>query len=80
MFSRIRTKYDKILRIFSYSVRIWENADQNNSKYGHFLCSAYCKKKGGGSFLQFLNYMDKIMFAPSYLFAHKVTFQLPQTQ
>ena len=23
-----------------YVVRMWGNADQNNSKYGHFLCSA----------------------------------------
>ena len=24
-----------------YSVRMWENVDQNNSDYGHFLRSAY---------------------------------------
>ena len=24
-----------------YSVRMWENANQNNSEYGHFSCSAY---------------------------------------
>ena len=26
------------IRISPYSVRMWENADQNNSEYGHFLC------------------------------------------
>ena len=39
VFSRIRTEYGEILRISPYSVRMWENADQNNSKYGHFLRS-----------------------------------------
>ena len=33
-FSRIRTEYGEIRR---YSVRMRENADQNNSKYGSFL-------------------------------------------
>ena len=41
VFSRIRTKYEKILRISPYSVRIRENMDQNNSKYGDFLHSVY---------------------------------------
>ena len=36
-FSRIRTKYEEMLRISPYSVRMRENADQNNSEYGHFL-------------------------------------------
>ena len=35
-FSYIRTEYGEIRSISSYSVRIRENADQNNSKYGHF--------------------------------------------
>ena len=39
VFSRIRTEDGGILRISPYSVRMWENADQNNSKYGHFLRS-----------------------------------------
>ena len=30
----------RILRIYPYSVRMRENADQNNSEYGHFLRSA----------------------------------------
>ena len=33
-FSRIWTKYRKILRISPYSVRMWENTDQKNSEYG----------------------------------------------
>ena len=36
-FSRIRTEYGEIRSIFPYSVRMRENADQNNSEYGHFL-------------------------------------------
>ena len=37
-FSRIRTEYGEYLSVFS-SKR--ENADQNNSEYGHFLRSSY---------------------------------------
>ena len=33
------SKVSKI-RITLYSVQIWENADQNNSEYDHFLRSA----------------------------------------
>ena len=39
-FSRIRTEYGEILRISPHSVQMRENVDQNNSKYGHFSCSA----------------------------------------
>ena len=35
-FSRIWTEYGQILRITPYSVRMRENTDQNNSKYGHY--------------------------------------------
>ena len=35
-FSRIQTEYGEIPRISLYSVRMWENADQNNSKYRNF--------------------------------------------
>ena len=35
-FSHIRTKYGEIRSISPYSVRMWENTDQNNTKYGHF--------------------------------------------
>ena len=38
-FSRICAKYGEILRISPYSVRMRENADQNNSKCGNFLRS-----------------------------------------
>ena len=38
-FFRIRTKYGEILRVSPYSVQMWENGDQNNSEYGHFLRS-----------------------------------------
>ena len=35
VFSRIRSEYGEKLRIFPYSVRMLENADQNNYEYGH---------------------------------------------
>ena len=37
---RTQSECGKILRISPYSVRMWENTDQNNSKYGQFLRSA----------------------------------------
>ena len=40
VFSRIWTEYGEILRISPCSIRMRENTDQNNSEYGHFLCSA----------------------------------------
>ena len=39
VFSRIRTEYGDMRSISLYSVRMRENTDQNNSKYGHFLPS-----------------------------------------
>ena len=36
LFFRIRTEYGEIRSIYPYSVRMQENADQNNSNYGHF--------------------------------------------
>ena len=39
LFSRIWTEYEEIVCISPYSVRMWENTDQNNSEYGHFLRS-----------------------------------------
>ena len=36
VFFHIWTEYGEIRSISSYSVRIRENADQNNSEYGHF--------------------------------------------
>ena len=41
LFSRIRTEYGEIRSISPYWVRMRENADQNNSEYGHFSRSAY---------------------------------------
>ena len=38
-FSLIRTEYGEMLSISPYSVSMWENADQNNSEYGHLLHS-----------------------------------------
>ena len=38
-FSPIWNEYGEILRISLYSVRMWENMDQNNLEYGHFLRS-----------------------------------------
>ena len=38
IFSRIRTGSGE--SISPYSVRMWENTDQNNSEYGHILRSA----------------------------------------
>ena len=40
-FSRIRTEYGEIWSISPYSVRMRDNADQNNSEYGHFSRSVY---------------------------------------
>ena len=40
-FSRIRTEYGEMRSIFPYSVRMRENTDQNNSKYGNFLRNDY---------------------------------------
>ena len=40
-FSRIRTEYEEIRSISPYSVRMRENADQNNSEYGHFSRSVW---------------------------------------
>ena len=42
-FSRIRTEYGEILRISLYSVRMQENADQNNSDAGTFYAVFNCK-------------------------------------
>ena len=39
VFSCIQTEYGEILCISPYLVQIQENADQNNSEYGHFLHS-----------------------------------------
>ena len=45
-FSCIQVEYGEIQNISPYSVRMRENADQNNSKYGHFSRSASKIKTG----------------------------------
>ena len=40
-FSRIRTEYEEIRNLSLYSVQMRENAEQNNSEYGHFLRSVF---------------------------------------
>ena len=37
VFSRIRTEYGETPSIFPYSVRMWENTDQNNSEYNYYV-------------------------------------------
>ena len=39
VFSGIRTEYEEILYFSPYLVWMRENADQNNTEYGHFLGS-----------------------------------------
>ena len=39
IFFSIQTKYEEKIRISPYSIGIWENTNQNNSEYGHFLRS-----------------------------------------
>ena len=41
VFLCIRTEYGEIPHISSYSVRMQESTDQNDSKYGHFSCSFF---------------------------------------
>ena len=41
VFSRIRIEYEKDSVFSLFSVQMRENADQKNSEYGHFSCSAY---------------------------------------
>ena len=39
IFSRVWTDYWEVRSISPYSVEMWRDTDQNNSKYGHFLLS-----------------------------------------
>ena len=60
VFSRIRTEHGEIRSISPYLIRMRENADQNNSKYGHFLRSnnfQKCVKRYKNSY--FLNRLDR---------------------
>ena len=55
VFSRIRTKYKEIRSTSPYSARMRENADQNNSEYGHFSRS--------GKYPNFLKcYNDQVVY------------------
>ena len=73
----IRTECGKILRISPYSVRMQENADQNNSIYGHSLrsvrdlymykCSQKLKEAG-----QFSCFSFPLYYSPQYLFLRAV--------
>ena len=45
VFSRIRTEYEEMRNISPYSVRMREDADQNNSEYGLFSCSVLIVSK-----------------------------------
>ena len=47
----IRSEYGEIIRISMYSVWIRENADQNNSEYGHFSRSDSFSKNGSYRYL-----------------------------
>ena len=44
IFSCIWTKYGEIRSISPYLARMRENADQNNSEYGHFSRSEHLKQ------------------------------------
>ena len=52
VFTLIWTEYGEILRIFPYSVRMRENVDKNNSKYGHFSRSDAVEKNEVRLFIQ----------------------------
>ena len=51
VFSRIRTEYEEIRIISSYSVQMRKITDQNNSEYGHFSRSDHFRRKLHLSFL-----------------------------
>ena len=49
--SRIRTEYGEIRSISPHSIRMRENADQNNSEYERFSTSAFHEKSVDHSFV-----------------------------
>ena len=63
-FSRIGTEYGEILCISPYSVRMRENADWNNTEYGHFSRSDILKLKKNknieGQLLTYFRRLSKI--------------------
>ena len=80
VFSRIRTEYGEIRSIISYSVRMGENADQNNSEYWQFSRSVclqlnLCPQQGVRNFIyyiQILSYLQKLKI----WFLHTVFFYI----
>ena len=58
VFSRIWTEYGQILHISTYLFRMRENADQNNSEFGHFSRSVR---------ILYLRLVTKIVFAEVFL-------------
>ena len=70
-FSRISTKYGEILLISPYSIRMRENADQNNSKYGHFLRSNTLQN----SFFEEHSFSEAVQWK---CFAKKGSLEFPQ--
>ena len=71
------------VRISSYSVRMWENADQNNSEYGHFLRSELLGISSEGNIstlVVIINFLSLItvqfnyfLFSFSFFFMSKLT-------
>ena len=46
----LKTEYREVLGISPYSAWMWENADENNSEYDHFLRSVWFRKSPFGHF------------------------------
>ena len=53
----------KVLRLSPYSVQIRENADQNNSEYGHFSRSVVALKK---KFFELLVNIPNVSMRPNF--------------
>ena len=76
----IRTGYREIRNISPSSVQMLENADQNNSKYGHFLRNLGCSVSGkSNALLSLVKYqlpdIDKIHLYVKDPFKVSVTYQ-----
>ena len=70
-FSRIWTKYGEIHRISLYSVRMPENSDQNNFKYGHSSRSVIYTKKYTKKLMGYFDqYTMKVVFCLAEEFGH----------
>ena len=51
VFSRIWTEYRDLQSKSPYTVQIWENTDQKNSAFGHFLLSVVLLVNSAGKFM-----------------------------